>query len=49
MWLSIVCALIDNDICHHMYSHCGENVVDSLGQVRLVSPQHFDHCEDRYH
>ena len=28
MWLSIVCTLIDNDICHHS----GQNVVD-------VSPQ----------
>ena len=29
MWFSVVCTLIDNDICHHS----GQNV------VRLVSPQ----------
>ena len=28
-WFSVVCTLIDNDICHHS----GQNVVDSGGAV----------------
>ena len=42
--LSLLCTLIDNNICHHI----GKNLLRTYSAAS-VSPQHFDYCDDRYH
>ena len=46
MWCSVVCTLIYNDTRHHS----GQNLLlTHSARLRLVSPQHFGHCDDAYH
>ena len=42
--LSLLCTLIDNNICHHI----SKNLLRTYSAAP-VSPQHFDHYDDKYH